>query len=90
MPLDLLISLPGMFSMSIMMSAPYVIKKDADGLLVLTLTHSKSWPVRCVITKMHVTGDDFSTICRVRCGPEEEGRREVTIDTSRTGITVFE
>ena len=90
MPLDLLISLPGMFRVSIMMSAPYVTQKDADTVLVLTLTHSKSWPVRCVIAKLHVTGDGFSTICRIRCSPEEEGRREVTIDTSQTGVTVFE
>jgi len=89
-PLDLLISLPGMFRVGIMMSAPHIIKKDAEGVLVLTYKHSKSWPVRCVIAKLHVTGDDFSAICRVRCGTEEEGRREVAIDTSHTGVTVFE
>ena len=89
-PLDLLISLPGMLSMGIMISAPDFIEKNADGVLVLTLIHSKSYPVKCVIAKLHVTGDDFSVMRRIRCGTEAEGRREVTIDTTQTGVTVFE
>ena len=76
--------------MGIIMSAPRVLEMGADGVLVLTLLRKKSYPVRCIIVKMHVTGDDFSTKCRIRCGTEEEGRREVTIDTSRTGVTVIE
>jgi len=89
-PLDLLLSLPGMLSKDILMYAPPVVEKGADAKLILTTIHMKSYPVRCVIAKLHVTGDDFSAIRRIRCPGERDERREVMIDTSRSGVSIFE
>jgi len=89
-PFDLLISLPGMISKGLLMSVPKQLEKDTDAVMTLLATHKKSYPVRCLLVKMHVTGDDFSAMCRLICPAEKDGRREVTIDTSKSGLTVFE
>jgi len=39
---------------------------------------------------MHVTGDDFSIICKLICPAEIDEKREVTIDSTKSGLTVFE
>lgn len=90
LPLDLLISLPGMLTKGILLSVPTVVEKDADTVLALIATHTKSFPIRCIHVKLHVSGDDFSMVCRFRCPAEKDGRREVAIDTSRSGLTSFE
>jgi len=89
-PFDLLASLPGMLSKSILLSIPSVLEQNTDAVLTLITVHTKSYPIGCIIVKMHVTGDDFYVLCRIRCAAEKDGRREVTIDTKRSGLTVFE
>ena len=90
LPLDLIISLPGMLNKGVLMSAPIVLEKGTDAVLTLTTTHIKSYPVRSIKVKMHVKGDDFSAVSKVKCGAERDSRKEVIIDTSRSGITFFE
>jgi len=89
-PFDLLISLPGMLSVGMTMFAPRALVMGEDGVLAITLTRERSFPVRCIIVKLNVTGDDFVTTCRIKCGGERDSRSEVIIDTSRTGVTSFE
>jgi len=89
-PFDLIISLPGMLNKGVIMSAPTVLEQGADGVLTLTVIHTKSFPVRCVKVRLQVTGDDFSAKCRLRCGADPDSRREVTIDTTHSGVTTFE
>jgi len=89
-PLDLVASLPGMLTKTVILSAPPYLEKNADGVLTITTVHNKSFPVRCLVVKMRVTGDDFNANCKIICTAEPDGRSEVTIDTSRTGLTVFE
>ena len=89
-PLDLIVSLPGMLTKSVLLSAPPFLEKNADGVLVITTIHNKSFPVRCITARLLVTGDDFVTRCNIICTGERDGRSEVTIDTSSTGLTVFE
>jgi len=88
-PVDLIFSLPGMLTKGLLMSIPPVLDKDEDAVLRLKTTHKKSYPVRCLVAKLHVSGDDFSVTCRIKCLPENNSEREVTIDTSRSGVTVF-
>ena len=88
-PVDLIVSLPGMLTKGLVMSVPPVLEKDADAVFILTTTHTKSYPVRGIIAKLKVTGDDFSVTCRIRCPAGEDDKREITIDTSRSGVTVF-
>jgi hypothetical protein len=89
-PFDLIISLPGMLTKSIMLSVPPVLEKGASGVLKITTIHLKSYPVRCIKIRLHVAGDDFAAKCRVRCEAERDSRSEVIVDTSRSGLTVFE
>jgi hypothetical protein len=51
---------------------------------------TKPFPVRGLLVKFQVTGDDFTAKCKVLCtgGYEEHG--EVVIDTSKIGLTVFD
>jgi len=79
-----------MLNKTVLLSTPPVLEKNADGALTITTVHKKTFPVRCVSVKLRVTGDDFSAICRIRCGSEIDSQSEVTIDTTRTGVTVFE
>jgi len=88
-PVDLIVSMPGMLTKGLLMSVPPVLEKDADAVFILTTTHTKSFPVRGLIAKLHITGDDFSVKCRIRCPAGEGEKREITIDTSRSGVTVF-
>jgi len=90
LPFDLIISLPGMFTKTVLLSAPYILEKDAHGVLTITTVHKKSFPVRYIAVKLLVTGDDFIVKHRVLCTAEQNGKSEVTIDTSQTGVTVFE
>jgi len=78
-----------MLTKGMLLSAPSVLEKGEAAVLVLTTIHTKSYPVRCVIAKLQVTRDDFSILCRLRCSPEKDSRREVLIDTSESGVTVF-
>jgi len=88
-PIDLLVSLPGMISRGMLMTVPTVLEKDEDAVLKLITIGTKPYPVRCIIARLHVTGDGFSVICRLRCPAENDEHREVTIDTSQSGVTVF-
>jgi len=88
-PIDLFISLPGMMSRGMLMIVPTVLEKDEAAHLKLITTGTTPYPVRCVIARLHVAGDGFSASCRFRCSGENDEQREVTIDTSRSGVTVF-
>lgn len=79
-----------MLSKTVLLSAPPVLEKDERAALAITTIHSKSYPGGCIIVRLHITGDDFSVICKIRCGAENNSRREVVIDTSHSGVTVFE
>ena len=89
-PFDLIISLPGMLTKTVLISAPPFLEKDANAVLTITTIHNKSFPVRCLKVKLKVIGDDFDAICNVICAAEADSRSEVAIDTSRTGLTVFD
>ena len=86
-PFDLVISLPGMLSKDIVLSAPLLVEKDKEGVIALITTHIKSYPVRYIYVKVFVSGDGFSAAYKLRCSPEKDARREVILDTSNSGLT---
>jgi len=89
-PVDLIISLPGMLSKNMSMYAPTVLEKDEEAALKLVTTENRPYPVRCVIAKLQVSGDGFSVMCNLRCSSKKNEQRDVVIDTSHSGVTVFE
>jgi len=89
-PFDLIFSLPGMLSRRIVLSAPKVLEHGQAGTLTITAVTNWPFPAGCIKTWMKVSGDDFKTWRRFVCGAERGSRYEITIDTSRSGVTVFE
>jgi len=89
LPLDLIVSLPGMLTKGILISAPAVLKMNDEAVVKLTTTHTKSFPVRCIISKMQMTGDDFSVSFDVLCPAEKDAQQTVAIDTSQSGVTTY-
>ncbi|MCL2247984.1 MAG: DUF58 domain-containing protein [Oscillospiraceae bacterium] len=86
---DLLISLPGMLSKTILMSAPPVLEENSEGSLMVTVIHLKSFPIRCVGLKLHIIHDDFDMKTTIYCSAGPDDRTEMPIDTSKTGLTVL-
>jgi len=89
MPFDLIFSLPGMLTRKIVISTPNVLEQGAEGMLTVTTLQEKPFPARCVKAWLTVSCDDFVRMCRLICGAERGSRYEVSIDTSRSGLTVF-
>jgi len=89
-PVDLIISLPGMLSKNILVYAPSVLEKGDIAVLKLITTERKSFPVRCLLAKLNVSGDGFSVMCNIKCSSKRDEQRDVTIDTSHSGVTIFE
>ena len=89
-PLDFFVSLPGMLSRRVLLSAPKVLDRGDNGVLVVTTQRDKPYPARCVKAWLKISGDDFTTRRRIVLSAERGSRYEVEIDTSRSGVTVFE
>jgi len=90
MPFDLIVSLPGMLTKTVMLSTPSFLEKDASAVAVITSVHLKPFPFKCLTAKLRITCDGLDVTRRVLTGSEVNDRNEITIDTSRTGVTVFE
>jgi len=89
-PFDLIISLPGMLSRQITISAPRVLDKGANASVVVSTLHTTGFPTRCIKAWIRVSGDDFSIRRRFILRAERGSKYEIAIDTSRSGVTVFE
>ncbi|MCL2221638.1 MAG: DUF58 domain-containing protein [Oscillospiraceae bacterium] len=87
---DLLISLPGMLSKTILLSAPPILEENAEGSLIITVVHLKSFPIRCVGLRLHMIGDDFDSKTTVYCSAGADDRTEIPIDTTKTGLTIYQ
>ncbi|MCL2079992.1 MAG: DUF58 domain-containing protein [Oscillospiraceae bacterium] len=88
-PLDLVISLPGMFTKTVAISAPIVLEKGERGAITITAIDKKPFPIRCLNVIMSVTGDGFTAKCKVICAAKSGDRSQISIDTSQTGLMVF-
>jgi len=89
-PLDLLISLPGMLSRRVVLSVPKILEMGEPGTLVIVTMKDKPFPAKCIKAWLKVSGEGFSTRKRYIVGAERDSRYEIAIDTTRTGITKFE
>lgn len=89
-PLDLALSLPGMFSKQVRLDVPLFLEKNGRGFLTITTVHKRAFPVRCLYVKLRVVGDDFVAGCDIQVPAGIVCRGEVPVDTEKTGLTVFE
>lgn len=90
MPFDLLISLPGMVSCYIALSAPNVVEQGDAATVVVTSLRERAYPLKCIKTRLRVSAEDLKTSLLCILGAESGARYEVEIDSTRSGITFFE
>jgi len=90
LPFDFLISLPGMLTRHLTLSSPQILERGANGVAVLITHQKKHYPARCVKVKVMVSGDDFIATRRFTFGADSGSRYEILIDSSRTGLTIFQ
>ena len=89
-PFDLALSLPGMLITRIAVAAPKVLECGAVGTLTVTTQKKRPFPIRCLKAWLRVYSDDFAILRRFMCGADQGSRYEIAIDTSRSGLTVFD
>ena len=89
-PFDLLASAPGMLTGRIALSAPHVLEQGASGLLVVTTIRKKRFPANCIKAFLRVSGEDHAFMRRIICDATHGSRYEIDIDTSYSGMTIFE
>ena len=89
-PFDFIISLPGMISRRVALAAPGMLEQGAEGKLVITTHQSKPYPAMCIKFWLREKNDDNTTGRNVVCDAERGSVRELMIDTSRSGVTIFE
>ena len=90
LPFDLIVSLPGMLNRRVMITARNVLEQGEAGVVTVTTLQKKPFPARCVKVWLWIYGDDFAVFRRFTCGAEDGSKYEIVIDTSRSGLTVFE
>ena len=88
-PLDLILSLPGMLTRRILLTAPSVVEQGADVNLAITTLQKKSYPARCLKLRLCSYGEDRDTKRSLICGAQRGSRREVEINSMHSGVTVF-
>ena len=89
MPFDLLVSMPGMLTKRISLSAPKSLEMGESGRLVVVTHRGKPFPSGWIRTRLVTICDDFTSKTRIMCSPEDGSRYETAIDTSHCGVTVF-
>jgi len=93
LPFDFLVSLPGMLTRRVSLSSPRILEQGDDGIVVLTtqqlMRKGMRFPCRCVKFWVNITADDFNVWRRYVLGANDGSRFEISIDTARTGLTVF-
>lgn len=88
-PLDLLISLPGMLTRRILLTAPYAVEQGEDAKLLITTLQKKNFPARCLKMRLSSNGEDRDTVRRLKCGAQRGSRCEVAIDSGHSGVTIY-
>jgi len=90
LPLDLIISLPGIVSSRISLMAPKMLEQGEDAALIFTMSGKRHFPVKCAKLRLKVSCEDFTIRPRFTIGPEPGSLHEMKIDTSYSGVMVFE
>lgn len=89
LPFDLLISLPGMLTSRLALSAPRVLKQGSEGELTVIPLRSKYFLIGCIRARMTIGCDDFTQTRRFTYGAELGRSYKMMIDTSHSGVTSY-
>ena len=88
-PLDLLVSLPGMLTRRIILTAPMILRQDSEAVLTAVMLRSGPFPIKCIRARLRSACDGLVRRRRIVCGAERGAKTEIKIDTSKSGVTVF-
>jgi len=89
-PFDLFVSLPGMCTKRVAITAPKITEQGKNELLVITTYQKKAFPAGYIRMRPRVDYDGSVTRRKIKCDPERGSQYEIAIDTSHSGIVVFE
>ena len=89
LPLDLIISLPGMLSRKLLITAPMVLEQDMEAALVIITIRKRPFPARCIKARMKTRGDNGNSLRRHLFSAKHESRYTLGIDTSHSGVTNY-
>ena len=89
-PFDLIFSLPGMCTKRVTLTSPKLLEQGAHEILVITTYQNRAFPAGYIKVKLLTIQDGFTTRQRTKCDPERGSRYEIAIDTSHSGLVVFE
>ncbi|MCL2046312.1 MAG: DUF58 domain-containing protein [Oscillospiraceae bacterium] len=89
-PFDLIISIPGMLTKRISMTAPKMCEMGESGRLIITTKQYKNYPSGHIKAKIHESNDGYGNKRRIRCSPENGARYTISLDTSHSGLFLYE
>ena len=89
-PFDLIVSIPGMVTKRINLTAPRVLERGEHGRLVISMQQRRQYPTGYIKAKLKEINDDKVKKMRIVCSPERDSTNYVNIDSSRCGAVFFE
>ena len=88
-PFDLLVSMPGMLTKRLSLSAPTILDIGSDGMLHIVTHRERSFPSGLIRVRLALICNDYSASRKLLCRPEDGSRYSAVIDTSHCGVTQY-
>lgn len=101
-PLDFILSIPGMLTRKLMFIAPRIMEKDAKGEIMVATVQNKPYPARSIKIiayaekRKSAIEDELSAFVRTKkdksrytIGAQHDARCEINIDTSQIGVVSY-
>ena len=88
-PFDLLVSLPGMLTRRIILTAPRILRHGDEGSIKAVMVRSGPFPIKCIKARLKISCDDRKTRRKFTCGAERGAKYEMPVDISQSGVTFY-
>ena len=89
MPFDLLISLPGMLTRRVIITAPSLVEQGADETIIITTLQKKSFPARCIKVLLQISGDEYTVKKRIICSAQRGSKLKMPINSLHSGVITY-
>ena len=90
LPFDVLISLPGILTQYMALTAPYTLEQGEEGTLVVTALRGKAFPSGSLNALLRIKSDDTAVSRRINGIGAHRDRYDLAIDTSHCGVISYE
>jgi uncharacterized protein (DUF58 family) len=88
-PLDLLMSLPGIVTVKLKFSAPDIVDRHEEASIKVTIAQDTRFPTRGIKAKIRATSGKHSTVHTHTCGVGQNSKVEIALDTSQSGVLAY-